>query len=168
VLLVGAFIGGVWYPLRSKQQSLRNEIAALDEANRNDRTATVGLTALGKEIVELQRIVDSMDKAVPDETDLASLLRQWSTELEAQQVDNKDIQTQPIVQGAEYNLIPIDMRFRGSFMSAFRFLRYVENMNRLIRISEFEAHGKPDRPQEPLTIRIKLATFTMPATGGEQ
>jgi Tfp pilus assembly protein PilO len=165
VLLVGAFLGGVWYPIRARQQQIAVEIDAIEQANQTDRTTTVGLPALGERIVELERTVGSMNKVVPRETELASLLRQWSTELETQQVDNQDIQTKPIVHGADYNLIPIEMRFRGSFMSAFRFLRHVEGLNRLIRISELEVRGNPDRPQEPLVIRIKLATFTMPRTG---
>ncbi len=167
VLLVGAFVGGVWYPIHSKQKQVAAEIAAIEQANQTDRTTTVGLPALGQQIVAMEHTVDSMDKIVPRETELASLLRQWSTELEAQQVDSQDIQTKPIVRGADYNLIPIEMRFRGSFMSAFRFLRHVEGLNRLIRISELEARGNPDRPDEPLVIRIKLATFTMPRTGVE-
>jgi len=165
MVVVGMFVVfglGVLWPLSRKRANVETSITELDTQISQNRTATVGLTALGEQIVDFQQQIDNSHKIVPRDSELASLLRKWSNELEAQQTTDQDIQTQPTVLGEDYNLIPIRLKFRGSFMAAFRFLRHIESLNRLIRIGQLEVTGNPERPDEPLMIRIELVTFSMP------
>lgn len=162
-LIVAVFVGGVWFPMSRKRAALRDELKQLDADVRTGRTATVGLTALGHQIVLLEDEVKDSDKYVPAQPDLASLLRQWTTQLKQGGATDEEIQTQPVVRGDEFSLIPIKLKFRGSFDTVYDFLQYVEGMNRLSRFTELEVEGSPEKPGEPVTVRIELSTFYAPA-----
>lgn len=160
--IVAAFVLGVWLPLNSKRKRVEASMAELQQTMQGDRTMAVGLAAMGAQINALQIAVDRSDKIVPNQNELASLLRDWSTELDAQQVEGQDIDPQEMYVGQDYTLIPIKLKFHGSFMAAFRFLRHVESMNRLIRFGSIQMNGNPDEAEEPLIVRVELSTFFMP------
>lgn len=165
--LTGLFAVAVWMPLQARHRELKSQIRSVEQQARAERRSTVGLTALGEQIVALRKTVNGQEKRIPEQADLASLLRQWSRELENRQVTDLEIQTQPVVHGADYSMAPITLKFRSSFGAVFGFLRYIESMPRVTRLSRLTLNADPANDDEnALVVHLELSTFYMPE--GEQ
>lgn len=165
--IVAVFVGAVWYPMHRKQTKIRSDIKELSDAIQSGRTATVGLPAMGHQIVLLEQKINGSDKYVPHDPDLASLMRQWTTQLKDNDVRDEEIQTQSVVRGDEFSMIPIKLKFRGSFEAVFSYLRYVEQMNRLSRFNTVKVESSLSKTEEPLRVEIEMCTFYGPGEGGE-
>ena len=79
--------------------------------------------------------------------------------LDRQHVVGQELQTGNIIQGEEYGVIPITLRFKGSFPAVYGFLQGIESMRRMIRITKLDFDGDAQRVEEPLAVRIELYTF---------
>ena len=150
---------GLWLPSKIKERKLNEQIANAQRELGFDRASAEGLGQLANEVVELRRIVDSSDKLVPQTSELAALLRELSQQLQKQNVLDQELHTKPLLQGVDYTVIPIDLRFRGSFPALFGFVKEVESMRRLTRINHLEIEGNPANG-EPLSAQIELTTFS--------
>lgn len=171
VILLAITIGfalGVWWPLRNWQQGLQVELDTVRQQINSDRGRTVGLTAMGQEVVQLQAAVARHTRVVPRTGELASLIRDISAELKIHQIADPEINTLAAVHGDDYSFVPLTLRFRGSFLPVFRFLRNLESMDRLLRVSRLELSGDPQRPEDGLMVRLELAAFYRPTGGTEQ
>ncbi len=163
------FVAGFWLPHLAKMRRLATQIRHAKAQLNADQNNTTAIVALAQDVVELRRIVASSHRLVPREADLASLLKQLSTDL-AQTVGTgtgrgalkQETQTRPVERYANYSRIPLSIRFEGDFPSTFAFLQRVEATPRLVRIDELEITSDPrERDRQP-EVRLQLSAFFTP------
>jgi Tfp pilus assembly protein PilO len=160
--LSAAFVFGLWLPHQVREKQLNERIEAAQKEMGFNRDNARTMTNLAREVIELKKIVSTMDKHVPESSELAQLLRSLSTELANSTVAGQEILAHPIVHGRDYNVIPLTLLFRGSFRDVFSFLKKSESMRRLIRINRVEIQGDSDQSENDLDVRVELSTFFVP------
>lgn len=164
--MVGLFLALHWAPRRLKEARLNGRIAQARAQLAADAGGTAQLVSLSREVAELETQAASLRREVPRESQLASLLRHLTGELERLEVTDQEMQTQPLATGSNYSVIPVTLKFRGTFAAALTLVRNIESMPRLVRLTRVELRGEPGKPREPLRVSVELcAFFTQPAEG---
>lgn len=156
--MVTAFVLAVWLPDRMAQRTVQARIDAAQRQLGFDRLGALGLKQLADEVAELERLSTDSRRRVPGSGEVADLLRQLSADLSTARVSQQQILTQNVSHGRDYSVMPLVVEFQSSFPAAFSFLRGVESMPRLVRVSKLEIDGSPDRPDEPLSVRLDLVS----------
>lgn len=165
VLLVAAILAvmvafGVfgYMPLRNNRQEAKERIDVYKAQLASDLAGAKQLPKLREEVEALRSALAGAQRDVPTQSELASLLRTLSSELDRQSVTDKEVQTRPIQEGTDYHVLPVSLRFTGTFGAVYGFVKQIESMPRLIRIDRLELVSAPDGAGR-LTARIELSTF---------
>jgi len=157
--LVGAFVLGLWLPHRLKNDRLRARINAAQAELGIVPVSPRELTDLAADVQRKREELGAATRYVPENTEIAELLRQLSSRLEQRQVVDQELLTEAIVRGSEFSVIPVSLKFRGTFPSVFQFIRDVESMRRQMQINLVELSRSPGKPHEPLDVKLELSTF---------
>lgn len=160
VLCGGAFAGLSWWPRSQERVTLAAEVESNKKQLGVDRKGVQGLDELREQVIDLRRTAQNTNRVVPDSNDLADVLRRLNSELLAQGMSNQEVQTQAIVNGSDFNVIPMSLRFEGEYPGAFEFVKNIEHMSRLTRINRLEISGEPTKPDVPVVVRLELSTFS--------
>lgn len=161
-VMAGVFVGALWLPQRFEERRLRESIAESQKQLGFDRASSEGLAELNQVVLELRQTLDRTRKDVPRRDDLADLLRTLTRELEARQVSEVEIQNLPVLAGDDYSVMPLTVRFRASAPAAFGFVKHIEDMRRLVRVTRVELAVDPAKPAEPPVARVELCAFFAP------
>jgi Tfp pilus assembly protein PilO len=160
--LTAAWALGLWWPDQQRQASARRRIAEANHRIEAYRDSSAQLAPLSKELLQLRQVVDSSSKQMPQEDQLANLLKQLSTGMNAHQLTDQDVLTQPIQHGKQYSLVPLTLNFKGTFLQIFGFVKQVESLPRMIRITRLELHNRPQKAGDLLTVSLDLCAFFVP------
>jgi Tfp pilus assembly protein PilO len=161
-VMAAVFVGGLWLPQRLEEQRLRESIEQAQKQLGFDRAASEGLAALNQTVLDLRETVDRTRKEVPERDDLADLLRTLTRELESRQISEVEIQNLPVLAGDDYSVMPLTLRFRASAPATFGFVKHIEDMRRLVRVTRVEIAPDPSKPNEPPMARVELCAFFAP------
>jgi Tfp pilus assembly protein PilO len=166
-VMLSIFMVAFWLPNRLHERRLHAELIKADQHLAGDQRSPDALASMVKQAADLRSLTQQSQKYVPQTDELSQLLRQLSLELEGQHVTGQEIQTGSIVHGEVYSVVPITLRFKGSFPAVYGFLKRIESMNRMVRITRLELDGDAQRTDELLTIRLEIYTFfSKPGQGG--
>lgn len=165
-VIAGVFTLAFWLPNHLHEGRLYAKLAQADASLSGEGHRPEKLAGLVRQVADLQAVTHQSQKYVPQSDELAELLRQLSMELQAQRVVGQEIQTSAIIHGDTYSVIPVTLRFEGSFPAVYGFLQRVESMRRMIRITRLEVDGDVQRVDQPLSVRVELYTFFARPSGG--
>lgn len=156
-VVAAVFTVAVYLPIRSQQSQSQEQIRAYKTQLGIDLAGSKELPTLEKEVAALREACSGAQRDVPTQSELGDLIKALSGELERQQVRDRETQMRPVMQGADYSVLPVSLQFTASFRSLYSFLNQVESMTRLIRIDRLELTGTPEGGM--LNARIELSTF---------
>lgn len=162
--LIGGFVIFGWWPRRLERAALEERISAHQTQLGVDRRGAMGLEEMRRHVAELRDQAAHANKVVPTGSELADVLHRLNAELHGQDMTQVEIQTESMVEGADFNVIPLMLKFTGEFGGVFSVVKSIESMSRLTRINRLEIAGVPTQPAEPVTVRLELTTFS----AGEQ
>lgn len=166
-MLLAGFGFGVYLPNRLEQNQLSDQIAlAEQQANTNEKSAN-GLRDLRTAVVDMRKTLEVSSKLIPESNELATFLRTVDHEIDRGNMIEAEKLTERIVEGRDYNVIPLTLRFRGDYNGVFQLVKKLEGADRLIRINRFEVKGNPTKPEEPVDVRVELSTFSLPMQGAQ-
>lgn len=100
-----------------------------------------------------------IDIAVPFNSELGALLEKLSGDVAAESVVVRQLEAKSVVEGSDFNRIPITLRFEGSFEALFGLLQRIETTPRIIRVDELDIRGGSPEFDLPLVVDIQLSTF---------
>lgn len=163
-----AAAAALWFPQRFIEQAVRARISSAQAAISTEPVKHDKLSDLSRQAAELREQLAANRGRIGSEPDLAGLLRQISTGVQQCKLSEPEVQTQPILAGADFNVIPVTLRCRGSFASAYAFLTYAESMPRFVRVTSMTVDTNPHKPADPLEIQVQLCGFfTEKKQGGQ-
>ncbi len=163
VMLLAGFGFGVYLPNRIEQGQLKDRIAVGQQQLQVNQKNAKGLDDLRVAVEDMRHTLETASKLIPKSNELATFLRSVDSELDHQNMIEAEKLTERIINGRDYNVIPLTLRFRGGYDGVFQFVHNLENEERLIRINRLEVKGKPSKPEEPVDVRVELTTFSAPA-----
>lgn len=160
--LVAAFACGFWIPQQMRESRLRRIIAGVAESTGVESIDLRRLPPLMQEVASLTRELEAQTRFVPEDAQLAELLKSISTELGARDLRDAETQTQPIVAGARYSVLPVTLQFKGAFPAAYHLLSTLESSRRLVWVTRLEMIREKDSGAD-VSVLMELNTFFSPA-----
>ena len=157
-LLVG-FVGALWLPHRVKENRLQDRITAAKALIASDGIYAQTLSVLSKQVAELTEVAHGSDKYISPAGEQAQLLRQFSSELQNKLTTDQEIQTQPMIEGSDFNVMPVMLSFHGSCPAVFDLVKTVETGRRLVRVTGLHLQTPPGKGSDSLQAQVELSTF---------
>ncbi len=152
------FVG--WRPQQAERAELNARVQNTQEQLGVNRQGVSNLSELRRLVEQMSEQALTSHEAVPTSTELADLLRSLTNELQTQRMIEPEIETEAIIAGEDFNVIPLSLHFRGSFEGLAGFLRKVESLPRLIRIHKLHIDAAPTKPGEPIEVSLQMTTFS--------
>jgi Tfp pilus assembly protein PilO len=163
-LIAVGFVAVCWWPRHQERGDLQARVEAHKKQLGVDRAGAQGLTELRQRVADLRQQALTTKKIVPPTSELADLLRRLTRDLDEHDMQRLEVQTETIVEAPDFNIIPLSLKFEGTYDGVFGFVKSVESMSRLTRINKLEVIGAPTKQSELVSVRLELTTFS--ATGG--
>ncbi|MCC6682729.1 MAG: type 4a pilus biogenesis protein PilO [Phycisphaeraceae bacterium] len=158
-IMLTVFTAALLVPLRFQRASYQHRIDDARQALGIDLADTKGLAKLNSEVAGLRQVINGAQQYVPDQDEMADVMRGLSEALDAFGVTERQVQTQTTQHYQKYSVMPITLQYRASFPSVFGVLRRIEQMQRLIRVDALEVRHDSDDDLQPLEIKLSLSTF---------
>lgn len=166
-LVFGLFI---WWPAHSEIKILRQEIGKVEKDLLGVSGRTEGLRELVAEVDGLRAEVNQTRKVIPASRDLSDLMLQFSLQIEQDNLQKHVIREEPTKPGNGYQVLPLEVEFEGDSTAAFRFMRKVETMSRLVQVRSLSLKRKPPtrdarsgkvekKPASEVVVNMSLNTF---------
>ncbi len=123
----------VYMPQKARLESLKAEITAgkMEIADQTAKTATVPELLHRVDEMQKQLTRTKFDRRLPQRRELDHFLREISTRLASNGLDNAVIEPGNPLKQELFNTLPIIMRFRGSYLSLANFLEGIHHMDRM-------------------------------------
>ncbi len=135
-----------WWPAHSEIKTLRREIDKVEKDLLGVSGRTEGLKELVAEVDALRAEVNQTKKVIPASRDLSDLMLQFSLQIEQDDLQKHVIREEPTTPGRGYQVLPLEVQFEGDSNAAFRFMRKVETMSRLVQVRSLNLKRKPQAP----------------------
>lgn len=139
-LLAGGVAVEVWPTYRDAQE-LRDEAQTLEQRVEGLETATNEVERLATELASVQQQINGDLKIIPEQADIASIIRRLSLPVDGDTVVDQTFTTGssnpaiPEDEKSTVELTPLTVDMKANFDSVFALVRAVEMMDRLIRVS---------------------------------
>lgn len=158
VLAVGAFVMLGWYPANRDIKQLTEDIVSTQKQIDGYQGKTEEYPALYAEVQRMQAELDSTSKIIPQQNELAGLIREISTRIDGRALGERELNTRPTVESTHYQTLPIDIACTGDSLSAFNFVNDLESMPQLVQLSGLYMSVDPENPNMVKT-ELKVNTF---------
>ena len=155
--LFAAFGLGVWWPEQSKMKAYSERITAAEEQLGPNFNQPVAIANRETEIEELREKVDSSSRYVPQQADLASVMRSLTEAVKLRGIDEQAFRTQEVREFKFYSEVPVELELEGGFDSVFSVLEVVETMPRLVRVDALSLRVQPSRNHFRTEPKIKAS-----------
>jgi len=157
VLVAYGLLG--WYPQRSERSQLRNQIAQTQQNLAGDAADRLSIDKLEATVAELRQSTTDAQRLVPDQPELADLLRGLSDALIEQGVNGHEITTQPIEQLAHFQAIPISIEYRAPFTASYGVIEQIVSLPRLLRVDALHLMLDEGSENGVLEVNLRLSAF---------
>jgi Tfp pilus assembly protein PilO len=163
-LLLGA---AIWLPEHLARGELRHSIEKDRYALGINPGVATGLGQWYEQVVALRSEISGAQQYVPEEDELADVLRGVTEALRRDGVSDPELVTRPVEHYVNYSVIPAGVQVTATFPSMFEVLSELERMPRLIRIDRLEMELSRDDPRQ-LEVALDLSTFFSKARKDEE
>ena len=164
VVVIAGAAGAAWQVNRSRDlQSrlgfLESELASIEDAsNQHDEARN--------RLARLEERVASMRQVLPPTANLAELFGEVTGRMRALGLNDPDLKSGSVLHRGTHSTVPVEVNFRADGGNALRFVREIEGLARLIRLTEMHLERDGSRPAV-VTADLKLEAFFGDA-GGDQ
>ncbi|MCK4602066.1 MAG: type 4a pilus biogenesis protein PilO [Phycisphaerae bacterium] len=157
--MITAAVTLVYTPQSRKIDDIRTRIASRKVAAESESRQIAIVPDLMHKVEQLKSRYKNFDRKLPKSKELAGFLREISGEL-AKDSNLVSEKYQPGSPSQEdlFHTLPIKMELRGSFLSLARFLKRIENMERLARVEKLIVEQRSDEKEE-LKIEMRLNIY---------
>lgn len=154
-----AFGGIVVWPAVRESRQMHSQIVQAQQQLLSTQAQTSGLAALVTTVKQIRMEINTNNKRIPNQGEVAELLRELTTELQRQQLIDPAITSQPILPGPSYVRLPIQIAVKGPALGAFGFINRVEAMTRLVQLQRLHLQTSEKHPDQ-IEAEMDLHTFT--------
>jgi Tfp pilus assembly protein PilO len=151
------FVFAVYIP---RSAELRRERAESDavQAELASRSARLdGLQELRAEADRARRYLAEFDRAVPVSSEVGRFVEELASLAESRQIRDPQVEPQKPLVGAWGEVLPVQLAFVGTFDAILGYLRSVESMTRIARVTRLNLAQSPDDPgQLSATVTVLI------------
>lgn len=153
VALLGGGIAVEIWPTYRHAQELRGEVTSLERKVEGLEGATDEVERLASQVASVQQQINGDLKIIPDQADIASIIRRLSLPVDGNTVVDQTFTTgasNPAVPNeadSTVEMTPLTVDMQANFDSVFALVRAVESMDRLIRVSSVRIECDREKDQ---------------------
>ncbi len=141
-----------------KQQELQALKADIDKGHITERK----LPQFRSQVATLEARLEGLKAVLPEEKDIADLLRKMQTLALQSNLVIRSIKPVPAVNHALHAEVPQDVEFDGSYHNLGVFLDRLSRLSRIINVSDIAIKGKEKpEPTSTLNARFRATTFVL-------
>ncbi len=158
------FALGVYLPQMRRLQQLRADTtslnAQLDVRSQRLKELKSTFEDVGRAKMTLVHFVD----AVPENVRIGEFLEEIDRTAKSNGLTDRNVVPSNPIVGEKVSCLPLDITFRGEFDGIFKFLRHMENMQRIARVQRLELVSPEDAFGE-LLLSMTVHVYFRPITG---
>jgi len=158
-VLLLVFVGAVIVPTSIRSSRYQARIDQAREELGIGEVDMASLERLRRQVADKRTLVDDTGQNIPDELELARVLRDLSELINAPGVKDQQIITDQTKLYADYSIMPVRMQFSAPFATVFDLLRRIETLQYVVRIDKLDVEAEPDYPSQPLLVNLELNAF---------
>jgi Tfp pilus assembly protein PilO len=133
VMMLGGLVLLVM-PAHQSRQHLRDEIVALEEELSKPNSSPELIARLEDQLGRLEALRDQRMKPIPDDRDVAGLVRDLSEMLDDLRLTEREITTGASKDLDEATSMPMSVMLRGPFPAIAEAVERIESLERLVRV----------------------------------
>ena len=157
---------GLWYPYHRVRVDTQQKIDTARKELGLSPDGSDDWTTLPTNVAMLREQTTGAQKYVPQEDEIAEVLRGLTESLDAHGVRQPEVITKKIKHFEDYSVIPVSLQFTAGFTETYGVLKRLESLPRLIRIDELEVESNSRKRRAPLTVVLELSTFFSKVSDG--
>ena len=146
-------------PLRSDMAARKSKLESLTRDISNGEATARKVPEYRAEVDDLERLLGALRSELPEEKDLAELLRRLESDALESNLMIKRITPSPVVTRQLYAELPIELELEGTYHNLAAFFDRLGRFRRIVNISGLEVRGK-DRPEPNLTVTARCVATT--------
>lgn len=134
LVVVAVFVTLVYVPQIDRISTCNGETAKVAALVNDESARAACVPDMIRQVEQTKRQFKNFDRRLPKQKELAEFLKDISTAIMDERLENQVIEPGNPTRGELYNRLPIIMKFNGTFTGVASFLRRLDQMERLTRI----------------------------------
>ncbi len=163
VALAGSGSGAFYYyielPMRADISARQFQLTALHGDIAKGNATAKKLPEFRAQVADLEARLDNLKSVLPDEKDVADLLRRMQVEAARSNLEIKGFKPSPTVTKQLHAEWPITLELEGTYHNLALFLDRVGKFTRIVNISGLDVKGK-EKPEPNATITATCVATT--------
>jgi type IV pilus assembly protein PilO len=153
-ILVPLFLFYKFYyvPTKEKINILREEVKKLDLEIQKYEDMARKTTILEAQMRQRQEFLERVKEILPSEKEIPDILRQISDLAKEHNLEVITFEPEKEIPQDYYNIIPLKMEIQGRFSNVLNFLNSIENLQRLIALSNVKFQVKKNQLDAVVTF----------------
>jgi type IV pilus assembly protein PilO len=160
-LATGAFWNYYVKPTEESIASRRQQLASLQAAAAQGQATARRLPEFRREVAALEGQLDRLRTVLPEEKDVADLLRRIQAMATQSNLNIRGFVPQAVTAQELYAEWPIGLQLEGTYHNLGRFLERVSKFPRIINVTAINIRAKEGAPGETISADCTATTFVM-------
>lgn len=147
----------VYYPQHKKLSQCQVQIEQQHQAMREDVSKASVVPSMVRQVQDMRSRHKNLDRRLPQQKELASFLGEITSQVSQERLANQVIMpgSKPLCED-EYNTLPIEMKFQGTFLSLVSFLKRIDRMERLTRVQRLRISADPKNKDLGIELQLNI------------
>ncbi len=141
--IVAATVGVFVMPSMHRERELKSEVSALESELAQPSSGPELIAQLQANLDTLQSFGDGRMTDIPEESDIAGLMRSLTDILSQFQLPQHDLTTRPEKALQYASAKPVSISLTGPFTSIYQAVNQIESLPRLVRVERFRLTRPP-------------------------
>ena len=146
----------VFLPQSRKINAVRSQVAGEEAQLASDTVKASIVPDVARHIEEVKSRYKDFDRRMPQSKELAGFLREISSIVASERLDNQLTEPGSPRRGKFYHTLPIIMKFQGSYLSLASLLERIDGMERLTRVQKLWIGRDPKSEDLKIELQINI------------
>ncbi|MHC4985873.1 MAG: type IV pilus inner membrane component PilO [Planctomycetota bacterium] len=146
----------VFMPQQRELKRLKTELTTHERKLSADSQQASVVPQLLREVEAMRRRYKDFDRRLPKQKELGEFLRDISSHLAAESLSNQVIEPGSPKRSELFHTLPIVLRFEGTYLEMARFLKRLDEMERLTRVERLHLVRQPESDQLEAELQINI------------
>ena len=155
-VIVVAAIVFVFMPQQRELKRLKTEITTQEHKLSADSQQASVVPQLMREVNAMRCRYKDFDRRLPQRRELGEFLRDISNHLAAENLSNQLIEPGSPTRSELFHTLPIVLKFEGSYLEMARFLKRLDEMERLTRVEKLRLVRQPESDLLEAELQINI------------
>lgn len=157
VVVVTAAVFLVYVPQHKRLWNIQAQIVSKKMALEASEEDVAIVPEMARQIEVMKKHSQGFDRSLPKRKELAAFLHEISSILASEELSNQLTKPGDPTEEEQFHILPIIMKFEGSYLALSSLLERIDNMERLARVKKMSISKK--QRSEDLNIELEMNIY---------